>query len=71
VVHYMNQIFIYPTYDECLIKLGYYSLKRRRVRADLLICYKIHHSVDLHQEDFFTMRSIIIIKREAIRIKLL
>jgi len=34
------------------------------------MCFKIlDHSVDLHQEDFFTMSSII--KTEAIRINLL
>jgi len=48
------------TYDECLIKLGNDRLELRRLRADLLMCFKIlHHSVDLHQEDFFTMSSII------------
>jgi len=35
-------------------------LELRRLRADLLMCYQIlHHSVDLHQEDFFTMSNII------------
>jgi len=42
------------TYDERLIKLGNDRLELRRLRADLLMCYKIlNHSVDLHQEDFF------------------
>jgi len=62
------------TYDERLIKLGNDRLELRRlfyIRADLLICYKtLHHSVDLHQEDFFTM-SIASLKREAICINLL
>ena len=44
------------TYNERLIKLGNDRLEFRRLRADLLMCYKIlHHSVDLHQEDFFTL----------------
>jgi len=48
------------TYDERLIKLGNDRLELRRLRADLLMYYEIlHHSVDLHQEDFFTMSSII------------
>jgi len=48
------------TYDEHLIELGNDRLELRHLRADLLMCYKIlHHSVDLHQEDFFTMSSII------------
>jgi len=47
------------TYDERLIKLGINRLELR-LRADLLMCYKIlHHSVDLHQDDVFTMSSII------------
>jgi len=47
------------TYDERLIRLGNDRLELRRLRADLLMCYKIlHHSVDLQQEDFFTMSSI-------------
>jgi hypothetical protein len=47
-------------YGERLIKLGNDRLELRRLRADLLMCYKIlHHSVDLNQEDFFTMSSII------------
>jgi len=47
-------------YDERLIKLGNDRLELRRLRADLLMFYKIlHHSVDSHQEDFFTMSSII------------
>jgi len=48
------------TYDERLITLGNDRLELRSLRADLLMCYKIlHHSVDLHQEDVFTMSSII------------
>jgi len=48
------------TYDERLFKLGNDRLELRRLRADLLKCYKIlHHSVDLYQEDFFTISSII------------
>jgi len=48
------------TYDERLIKFGNDRLELRRLRADLIMCYKIlHQSVDLHQEDFFTMSSII------------
>ena len=48
------------TYDERLIKLGNDRLELRRLRSDLLMCYKIlHNSVDLHQDDFFTLRSII------------
>jgi hypothetical protein len=48
------------TYDERLIKLGNDRLKLRRLRADLLMCYKIiRHSVDLNQGDFFTMSSMI------------
>jgi len=35
-------------------------LELRRLRADLLICYtRLHHSVDLNQEHFLTMISII------------
>ena len=45
------------TYDERLIKLGNDRLELRRLRADLLLCYKIlHNSVDLHQDDFLTVR---------------
>jgi len=57
----MNQIFIQPyTYDERLIKLGNDRLELRRLRADVLMCYKIlHHSVDLHKEDFCTVSRII------------
>jgi len=48
------------TYGERLIKLGNDRLELRRLRADLLMCYKIlHHSVDLYQENFFTMSKII------------
>jgi len=48
------------TYDERLIKLGNDRLELRRLRADLLMCYKIlHHSVGLHQEDLFTMSNTI------------
>ena len=48
------------SYDERLIKLGNGRLELRRLRADLLMCYKIlHNSVDLNQEDFFTKSSII------------
>ena len=48
------------TYDERLIKLGNNRLELRRLRADLLLCYELlHYSVDLNQEDFFTMSSII------------
>jgi len=44
-------------YDERLIKSGNDRLDLRRLRADLLTCYKIlHHSVDLHQEDLFSLR---------------
>jgi len=47
------------TYNERLIKLGNDRLELRRLRADLLMCYKIlHHSVDLHQQDFFTLSNI-------------
>jgi len=48
------------TYDERLIQLSNDRLEPRRLRADFLMCYKIlHHSVDLYQEDFFTMSNII------------
>jgi hypothetical protein len=48
------------TYDERLIKLGDDRLELHRLRADLLMCHIIlHHSVDLNQEYFFTMSSII------------
>jgi len=48
------------TYDERLIKLGNDRFELHRLRTDLLMCYKILlHSIDLHQEDFFTMSSII------------
>jgi len=58
------------TYDELLIKLGNDRLELRRLRADLLMCYKIlHHSVDLHQEDFSLW--VASLKRVAIRINLL
>jgi len=47
------------TYNERLIKLRNDRLEFRRLRADLLMCYKIlHHSVDLHQQDFFTLSNI-------------
>jgi len=56
----LMKIWCYLTYDERLIKLGNDRLELRRLREDLLMCYKIlHHSVDLHQEDFFTMSSVI------------
>jgi len=56
-------------YDERLIKLGNDRLELRRLRADLLMCYKIlHHSVDLHQEDFFTMSSIIITRGNSYKL---
>jgi len=36
------------------------TILRYKVLLFLLICYKkLHHSVDLHQEDFLTMSSII------------
>jgi len=48
------------TSSSYLIKLGNDRLELRRLRADLLMRYKIlHHSVDLHKEDFFTMSRII------------
>ena len=56
------------TYDERLIQLGNDCSELHRLRADLLMCYKIlHRSVDLNHEDFFTM-SIASLKREAVRI---
>jgi len=54
------QSFFNLTYDERLIKLGNDRLELRRLRADLFMCYKIqHHSVYLHQKDFFTISTII------------
>jgi len=46
--------------NERLIKLGNERLEFRRLLADLLMCYKIlHHSINLYQEDIFTMSIII------------
>jgi hypothetical protein len=33
----------FSTYKECLVNLGLDSLQCRRVRADLLFCYKLLH----------------------------
>lgn len=47
------------SYDDRLLKLGNERLELRRIRADLLMCYKIIHKfVDIPQDDFFLLSNL-------------
>ena len=53
-------------YRSRLAQLGLDSLYCRRVKADLLVCYKIlHNQVHLNCDDFF--RTLVLIVLEAIQ----
>ena len=51
-IHYLRC----STYKERLVNLGLDSLQCRRIKADLLFCYKlVHRLVDIKSDDFITL----------------
>jgi len=57
------------SYDERSLKLENDRLELRRLRADLLMYYKIiSHFVDIPQDDFFTIRNVKITRGNSFKL---